>query len=190
MRHMQTQTLLNYWRRMRGEQLAPAKTSIVPRDIKKHLAFTFLLRSEGHDRFSFVLAGTGVCDLFGRELRGSSFGHLFAETSRDGATTSLVRTAHLSVPTVAACVAETADGRPLNAEILLLPFADERGETTYILGHFQSLEPLSRLYGRHLVRMRMGASAILTGDTPAVAEPGARDGRKAGAQLRLVSARP
>jgi hypothetical protein len=36
----------------------------------------------------------------------------------------------------------------------------------------------------------MGASAILTGDTPAVAETGARDGRKAGAQLRLVSARP
>lgn len=190
MRHMQTQSLLNYWRAMRGEQLAPAKTSIVPRDIKKHLAFTFLLKRESGDRFSFVLAGTGVCDLFGRELRGSSFIHLFADVSRDAATTSLVRTAHLSVPTVAVCLAETADGRPLNAEVLLLPYADARGETSYILGHFQSLEPLSRLYGRNLVRMRMGASAILTGDTPAVLDGGARDGRKAGQHLRLVSARP
>ena len=190
MRHMQTQSLLNYWRQMRGEQLAPAKTSIAPRDIKKHLAFSFLLKREGHDRFSFVLAGTGVCDLFGRELKGSSFVHLFAENFRDAATTSLVRTAHLSVPSVAACVAETADGRPLNAEVLLLPYADERGETTYVLGYFQSLEPLSRLYGRHLVRMRMGASAILTGDTQQAAEAGGRDGRKSGPQLRLVSARP
>ena len=190
MRHKQTQMLLNYWRRMRGEQLAPARSSIAPRDIKKHLAFTFLLKREGADRFSFVLAGTGVCDLFGRELRGSSFSHLFADPSRDAATTALVRTAHLSVPTVASCVAETADGRPLTAEVLLLPYADARGETSFVLGYFQALEPLSRLYGRQLVRMRLGASAILTGDTQVSADAAARDGRKGGAQLRLVSARP
>jgi len=190
MRHMQTQLLLDYWRRMRGEQLAPAKTSIAPRDIQKHLAFAFLLRRDGADRFSFVLAGTGMCDLFGRELRGSSFAHLFSDNTREAATTSLVRTAHLSVPTVASCMAETAEGRPLTAEMLLLPYADERGETTYLLGYFQSLEPLRRLYGRHLVRMRLGATAILTGDTQAASDAAAKDGRKGGAQLRLVSARP
>lgn len=189
MRHRQTQLLLDYWRRLRGAQLAPQKTAIAPRDIKGHLAFTFLLRREGADRFTFVLAGTGLCDLFGRELRDSSFVHLWADTSRDAAGTALVRVAHLAVPTVAQVTAETADERPLTGEMLLLPFASERGETNYVLGYFQSLEPLSRLHGRKLVRMRMGKSAILTGDAPAAADAQVPSGRRSASHLRVVSAR-
>jgi hypothetical protein len=190
MRHIQTQTLLNYWRQMRGEQLAPQKDSIEPSDIKDHLAFSFLLRRDAHDRFTFALAGTGLCDLFGRELRGNSFVHLWAETSRDAAVTSLVRVSHLSVPTVASCTAETADEKPLSAEMLLLPYANARGETNWILGHFQSLDPLSRLYGRKLARVRMGASAILTGDAHGPADVVFLDAKKKVPHLKLVSARP
>lgn len=163
MRHPHTQSLLNHWREARGEALAPRKTKIEPRAIKDHLAFAFLLKREG-DKFTFVLAGTGMCDLFGEELRGKSFPHLWADQSREAARTCLGRVTNLAVPTVAACVAETEDGVPMTGEVLLLPYADERGETTYLLGHFQPLEPLSRLRGRKLVRMRMTASAILIGD--------------------------
>lgn len=188
MRHIQTQTLLNYWRQTRGDQSAPLKSMIAPREIKDHLAFSFLLKREGGERFTFALAGTGLCDLFGRELRGQSFVHLWAEPSREAASTSLIRVAHLSVPTVAQCVAETADQRPLTGEMLLLPYASERGESNWILGHFQSLEPLSRLYGRKLVRMRMGASVILTGDAhgPNVVE--FSDSKRSSSHLRVVSA--
>jgi len=164
MRHSHTQLLLDHWRRERGEQLAPRKSTIEPRAIKDHLAFAFLLKREADDKFTFRLAGTGLCDLFGQELRGQSFVHLWAEPSRNAARTSLIRVANLSVPTVALGVGETADLRPMPAEIVLLPYADERGEPTWILGHFQPLDPLSRLIGRKLVRMRMTANAILTGD--------------------------
>jgi len=190
MRHVQTQTLLNYWRQMRGEQLAPQKDSIEPRDIKDHLAFMFLLRRDGRDRFTFSLAGTGLCDLFGRELRGNSFVHLWAETSRDAALTSLVRVSHLSVPTVASCAAETAEERPLSAELLLLPYANVRGETSWVMGHFQSLDPLSRLYGRKIARMRLGASAILTNDAYGPNDVASLDAKKKAPHLTLVSARP
>ena len=188
MRHIQTQALLNYWRHERGEQSAPLKSMIAPRDIKDHLAFTFLLKREGTDRFTFALAGTGLCDLFGRELRGQSFVHLWAEASRDAASTSLIRVAHLSVPTVTQFVAETADQRPLTGEMLLLPYASERGETNWTLGHFQALEPLSRLYGRKLVRMRMGASAILTGDAHGPSAVDFVDHKRSTSHLRVVSA--
>ncbi|MEQ1753818.1 MAG: PAS domain-containing protein [Micropepsaceae bacterium] len=189
MRHMQTQVLLNYWRRTRGEQSAPQKSEIEPRDIKTHLAFSFLLKREASDRFTFALAGTGLCDLFGRELRGQSFVHLWAEQSRDAATISVVRVTNLSVPTVALCVAETADQRPLSGELLLLPYASERGETNWVFGHFQSLEPLSRLHGRKLVRMRMGASAILTGDAHGPNDVDFVNVKKSTSHLRVVSAR-
>ncbi len=164
MRHPHTQSLLNHWRQERGEQLAPRKTAIEPREIKDHLAYAFLLKRGADDKFNFVLAGTGLCDLFGQELKGQSFVHLWAEPSRNAARTSLVRVCNLSVPTVAVAVGETADLKPMQTEIVFLPYADERNEPTWILGHFQPLEPLSRLLGRRLVRMRMTANAILTGD--------------------------
>jgi hypothetical protein len=190
MRHPHTQSLLDHWRAARGEALAPAKTSIEPRAIKAHLAFSFLLKRDAGGKFSFVLAGTGMCDLFGEELRGKSFAHLWAEPSRNAASTSLSRVMNLAVPTVALCVAETEDQRPMPGEVMLLPYADERGETTYILGHFQPLEPLSRLAGRKLVRMRMTANAILTGDQ---ASPSAvafsEDKRKTAKHLKVVSSR-
>lgn len=189
MRSMQTQVLLNYWRETRGEQIAPQKTSISPRDIKSHLAFAFLLKRDGADRYTFALAGTGLCDLFGRELKGQSFVHLWDENSRDAASASLNRVTHLGVPTVSVCVAETAEQRPLTGEMLLLPYASPNNDTNWVLGHFQSLEPLSRLYGRKLVRMRMGTSAILTGDAHGPGAVDFVDAKRSTSHLRVVSAR-
>jgi hypothetical protein len=189
MRHTHTQSLLDHWRQVRGEALAPRKTKIEPRAIKEHLAFAFLLKREAGDKFTVVLAGTGVCDLFGEELRGKSFAHLWAEPSRDAARTSLSRVGNLAVPTVALCVAETDDDLPMPAEILLLPYADERGETTYILGHFQPLEPLSRLRGHKLARMRMTANAILIGDQHSPSAVAFSDDKRKGANLKVVSSR-
>lgn len=190
MRHPHTQSLLDHWRQVRGEQLAPRKALISPSAIKDHLAFAFLLKREGEDKFTFSLAGTGLCDLFGQELRGQSFVHLWADQSRNAGRTSLIRVSNLCVPTVAVAVGETADLRPMSAEILLLPYADERAEPTWILGHFQPLEPLSRLLGRKLVRLRMTANAILTGD---VHSPEAiafvDDKRRVGQHLKVVSSR-
>ena len=189
MRNIQTQILLDHWRQARGEQSAPRKSAIEPREIKNHLAFGFLLRREAEDKFIFSLAGTGLCDLFGRELRGQSFGHLWAEQSRSAAKTSLVRVCNLSVPTVALCVGETADQRPMPAELLLLPYANERGEANWIFGHLQALEPLSRLIGHKIVSVRMGASAILTGDAHGPDAVAFVDTKKKAQHLRIVSAR-
>jgi hypothetical protein len=191
MRHAHSQLLLDLWRIERGETLAPRKADIEPRAIKDHLAFAFLLKREAGDRFTFSLAGTGVCDLFGQELRGQSFVHLWADASRSAARTALIRVANLSVPTVASAVGETADLRPMPAEILLLPYADERGETTWILGHFQGLDPLSRLLGRKLVRMRMTANAILTGDAHSPSAVAFQDDKrvKGAHHLKVVASR-
>ena len=190
MRHPHTQLLLDHWRQVRGEQLAPRKSTIDPRAIKDHLAFAFLLKRSGEDTFTFTLAGTGLCDLFGQELRGQSFVHLWADQSRNAGRTSLIRVSNLSVPTVAVAVGETADLRPMAAEIVLLPYADERNEPTWILGHFQPLEPLSRLVGRKLVRLRMTANAILTGDQYSPSAVAFEDKRRAAGQhLKVVSSR-
>jgi len=186
-----TQKLLTYWRRLRGDRLMPRKSEIDPRTIKDHLAFSFLVQRDGEDRFTFRLAGTGMCELFGQELKGHNFIHYWADEAKAGARTALGRVAHLGVPTVAVCVAETADLKPLRGEMILVPFEGEHGEGTMMLGHFQPLEPLARLGGKKIVRIRMTANAILTGDAHSsneLAFEDKRDARNAG-HLKVVASR-
>ena len=187
-----TQHFLSYWRRLRGERLVPRKDEIDPRAIKDHLAFTFLLQREGEDRFTVRLAGTGLCELFGQELKGHNFIHYWADEARAAARTSLGRVANLSVPTVAVCVAETADLKPMRGEMIMVPFEGARGEGTLILGHFQPLEPLARLGGKKLVRIRMIANAILTGDAHSTSELAFEDRNrdaKSAQHLKVVASR-
>jgi len=187
-----TQKLLSYWRRLRGERSLPRKDEIDPRAIKDHLAFSFLVQRDGEDRFIFRLAGTGLCELFGQELKGHNFLHYWADEARSAARTAFIRVANLNVPTVAVCVAETADLRAMRGEMILVPFEGERGEGTLMLGHFQPLEPLARLNGKKLVRLRMTASAILTGDAHTASELSfenrERDA-KAASHLKVVASR-
>lgn len=186
-----TQKLLTYWRRLRGDRLVPRKDEIDPRAIKDHLAFSFLIERDGEDRFTFRLAGTGLCELFGLELKGHNFIHYWADEAKTGARTALGRVAHLGVPIVAVCVAETADFKPLRGEMILVPLEGERGEGTIMLGHFQPLEPLARLGGKKLVRIRMTTSAILTGDAHASNELAFEDKRDArsATHLKVVASR-
>jgi hypothetical protein len=187
-----TQKLLTYWRRLRGDRSMPRKEEIDPRAIKDHLAFSFLLQRENDDSFTFRLAGTGLCELFGLELKGHNFTHYWAEEARSAARTALGRVVHLSVPTVAVCVAETADLKHIRGEMILVPLEGERGDGTLMLGHFQPLEPLARLNGKKIVRLRMTASAILTGDAHSNSEIAfeerSRDAKSA-QHLRVVASR-
>jgi hypothetical protein len=186
-----TQKLLSYWRRLRGDRSIPRKDEIDPRAIKDHLAFCFLLQSDGADRFTFRLAGTGMCELFGQELKGHNFLHYWADAAKSAARTTLGRVEHLNVPTVAVCVAETADLKAVRGEMILVPFEGERGEGTLMLGHFQPLEPLARLAGKKIVRIRMTASAILTGDAHTSSELAFEDRRdaKSAGHLKVVASR-
>ncbi len=184
-----TQKLLSYWRRLRGDRLVPRKDEIDPRAIKDHLAFCFLVQRDGEDRFTFRLAGTGLCELFGQELKGHNFIHYWADEARSAARTALGRVATLSVPTVAVCVAETADLKPIRAEMILVPFEGGRGEGTLMLGHFQPLEPLARLGGKKLVRIRMTANAILTGDAHSTSELAFEDRNRDARHLKVVASR-
>ena len=47
------------------------------------------------------------------------------------------------------------------AEILFLPYTSERGETDWVLGHYQPLEPLSRLIGHPTTSLKDGVKAGL-----------------------------
>ena len=71
--------LFHYWNRLRKGRPAPKRTEIEPADIKTLLTDTFILERDTRGEAVFRLAGTRLCAIYGRELKGFSFPSLWRE---------------------------------------------------------------------------------------------------------------
>ncbi|MGB3832938.1 MAG: PAS domain-containing protein [Mesorhizobium sp.] len=69
--------LFQYWNRLRDGRPAPRRTEVEPADIKSLLADTFILEKDTRGEAVFRLAGTRLCAVYGRELKGFSFPSLW-----------------------------------------------------------------------------------------------------------------
>ena len=85
MKHPSTRELFDYWNNRRGSRPAPERSEIEPGAIRRVLADTFILGIDPGSGHPFRIAGTRVCAIFGRELKGMAFTDLWRETSRSAA---------------------------------------------------------------------------------------------------------
>jgi hypothetical protein len=117
-KHPSSRRLYAYWIERRAGRMAPERSDIDPAAIRALLGDSFVL-SGGNER-RFRVAGTRVCALFGRELRGASFASIW-----DGRSAALIRDIITGVAEGAGIVAGgQAQGRAGPAipfELLLLP---------------------------------------------------------------------
>lgn len=74
--------LFQYWNRLRHGRPAPKRTEIEPADIKALLTDTFILERDTRREAVFRLAGTRLCAVYGRELKGFSFPSLWQDKDR------------------------------------------------------------------------------------------------------------
>jgi hypothetical protein len=74
--------LFHYWNRLRDGRPAPKRTEIEPADVKRLLADTFILERDTRNEAVFRLAGTRLCAVYGRELKGFSFPSLWQDKDR------------------------------------------------------------------------------------------------------------
>ena len=82
MKHPSSLAVYEYWERKRGKRPAPERTDIDPTEIRHALSDTFMLAADFVDHLRFRLAGTRVCALFTREIKGEAFADLWSEASR------------------------------------------------------------------------------------------------------------
>lgn len=68
-----SRTLYDYWNRVRGTRKVPRRLEIEPSRLAAILPEAFILERVSPESFRFRLAGTKLCEQFGRELRGSNF---------------------------------------------------------------------------------------------------------------------
>jgi hypothetical protein len=136
-----TQELYAYWNALRGARPAPRREEIDPVAIPRSLPDIFILELQEGGRIAVRLAGTSLCDLYGRELRGSSLAELWTVESRreiDQVLRSVLSEAAIAV--IAA--AGRREGRDTELfELVVAPLADASGACRHVIGALTASEP-------------------------------------------------
>jgi hypothetical protein len=140
MKHSSTRELHAYWNERRGARAAPERGDIEPGAIRKALGDTFILASDPTRGYAFRLAGTRVCALFGRELRGESFAALWDRAGRAAVRELLSVVAGETTGIVAGASGRTAERFAADLELVLLPLAHRGQSHTRMIG---ALAPLA-----------------------------------------------
>jgi hypothetical protein len=149
--------LFDYWNEKRGRRLAPERGDIEPSAIRRVLADTFILACDPGRGHPFRIAGTRVCALFGRELKGHGFLDLWTRASREDLRTLVAIVADESVGVVAQVSAAAGAGEvPLGGELLLLPLSHHGQGDARLLGALAPNEPPPWLGARALRDLALG----------------------------------
>ena len=147
-----------------------APTSSPPRSAKM-LGDTFVLEVERLGAADpFRLAGTRLCALFGRELKGESFNRLWHTTGQTAMRELIAVVMDEKVGVVASVTGATADDTllPVNLEMLLLPLASDTRSEARVIG---ALAPMAAPYW-------LGAKAVGAAQRSACSGISARRSRR------------
>jgi hypothetical protein len=126
MKHAASRELYAHWQDKRGVRPAPERTDIDPGAIRGVLADAFILGLDDATGHPVRLAGTRLCALFGREVKGQPFLDFWALSNRATMEGLLTILRDECTGTVAAATARNEDGDPVELELLLLPLSVHR----------------------------------------------------------------
>jgi hypothetical protein len=134
MKHAASRELYAYWDEKRGTRRAPERAEIEPGAIRGVLSDAFILALDRNGGHPVRLAGTRVCALFGREIKGEPFVDFWAASSRPTVEGLLSILADECTGTVAGVTAQNDDGESIDLELLLLPLGIRRPSFARTIG--------------------------------------------------------
>jgi hypothetical protein len=180
MKHRSTRDLYSYWNACRGHRPAPDRADIDPTAVPRVLADTFLLGADAEGAPVFRLAGTRICALFCRELKGEQFAALFGRRSRPAMRELVGTVCEEAVATVAGVTGQFEDGTPLDLELLLLPLSHQGRTDARLLGVLAPIATQVWIGAVPVVALTLGTLRHIGGftETPPLRLPSpARSGR-------------
>ncbi len=180
MKHPTSRMLHAYWERLRGERAAPERAEIEPGEIRHLLADSLILELDMAARSATIrLAGTRVCALYGRELKGEAFARLWGSQAPDPwRIVEIVACDTLGV--VAGLRGTNAAGEEADLELLLLPLR-HRGRTQVRALGTLSLEGTPHWIGLRPLMQAETTSLRILPSRRAEAAPPARPAVRTGA---------
>ncbi|KZL21249.1 PAS domain protein [Pseudovibrio axinellae] len=141
MKHGASRILFEYWDEIRAQRPAPERGDIQPSAIKSVLGDTFILELAKQKQFRFRLAGTRLCSLFCRELKGRNFLVGWDDKDQQAVTAMLSAITKDGAAAVISFTGSTDMDQSVDLEVLLLPIRVQGEGCTRILG---CMAPLKR----------------------------------------------
>ncbi|MGZ3410282.1 MAG: PAS domain-containing protein [Xanthobacteraceae bacterium] len=183
MKNKASQELFSYWNAQRGLRRAPARNDINPGALRSVLGDTFMLTREAGVEPTFRLAGTRICDMFGRELKGTTFLTLWDARSHRELQEILEHLSEETAGVVAGVIGQADDEAPLPLEMLLLPLYGAGATEARSIGTLAPASPAGRLDLQSVSGLSLQGWRVVGPqvedvmvpryvDTPAVARPG------------------
>jgi hypothetical protein len=126
--------LYSYWREAKGDLAAPRREAIAPRAMRDVLPWVFILDRIDRDVAAFRLAGTGLCDLYGKELKDRNFLTFWLGDCQRTVRSLIDNVVLMPAPGIIEFEAKALNGRVVTGEIVLLPLIADDGEIHQILG--------------------------------------------------------
>lgn len=157
MKHASTKAVFAHWDSKRGEKPAPERNVIDPMAIRHSLGDVFILAVDFVNEHRFRLAGTRLCALFNRELKGESFSATFNEDSRALIQELLADVTADHAGIVAGVTGRTEHGDEVELELLLLPLAHQGHARVRALGSLAATEMPYWLGEKAIVGLELGA---------------------------------
>lgn len=122
MKHPSSRAFFSYWDDKRGVARAPERSDIEPGPVRQLLGDSFVLSCDRSAGFPFRVAGTRVCALFGRDLKGLAITPLIGPDHRAELEDVIQVVSEELLVAVAGLTATATNGARVPLELLLLPF--------------------------------------------------------------------
>jgi hypothetical protein len=166
MKHKNSHLLVGYWSRLRRGRDVPDQTDIDPRAVKRMLSYVFILDAADADRPLYRLAGTSLCERYGRELKGTNFLAHWEGQSRTVLSSLLRQSMQTKQPVCISSIAATADCGMVELETVIAPITFGPGTPTRFVGLVQIMSDATPLIGRTIAFERLVASQMIREDEP------------------------
>ncbi len=134
LKHRTSRELYDYWDRIRAGSPAPKRSEIEPSDIRGILADTFILEVIDRNTSLVRLAGTRICALYGREIKGSGFLDFWSDDDRQAIAILATAVCEDGAGAVVSANLYAARERPVVCEFVLLPLRHSGPNYDRILG--------------------------------------------------------
>ncbi|MCP4781119.1 MAG: PAS domain-containing protein [Hyphomicrobium sp.] len=161
MKHKTSEKLYQYWNHVRGERSAPNRFEIEPSKIAGILPTTFILERQSAEVYRFRLAGTRMCEIFGKELRGTDFLEGWATDDRPLMTRNLSILTNQAATALIRFQATARDEQAIEFELLLLPLCHTKKKIDRILGCCSPLDSPGWLGDKPLLSKRLMANELV-----------------------------
>ncbi|MFS8049559.1 PAS domain-containing protein [Rhizobium sp. BR 314] len=145
MRQKTSTEIFTYWEQIRGNADAPLRRLIQPSAIGHILPELFILENTADDNPRFRLAGTTICNLMGREIRGEDFAALWAGSQQEDPVRIAAGVMAHVVPAMIHATGYCVSGRSAAFEMMLMPLRSSSDTCDRLLGCLAPATPAAWL---------------------------------------------